>query len=281
MNELTIGIATANRPERIHACLDSIAQKLTIPREIIVVDSSEDEFHLDKDYTSNMRIIRPGVIVSPSHARKIISDSFNTEYLLYLDDDMAIDSGSVEKLLEFLKNNKHVDIVGGAVNEYGKWRDIGFQFIIGQIGMNNVIEKQRVTYEWLLEMGYNSLRVDLITQPPFLMRKSVFDKVEFDPKYPWAKEIYDFFYSCFNAHVVSYVVPDATFKHYPSSYNSKTYKSNKKVNNKIGLDIFQEKWSLVIRNPSEKTLFRFVVDEIKSRIGRRIRIKKKIRCDGV
>ncbi len=174
MIELTIGIPTANRPEKIKTCLDSIIKYLTIPYKIIIVDSSESEMRLDNNYVDGMQIIHPDEMVSPSHARKIISDNLNTEFLLYLDDDMTVTKGSVEKLIKFLKNNNDVDIVGGAVIEHGYWRDIGFSFILGECNGEKIIEKKVITKELLESNVFNSFKVYLITQPPFLMRSKIF-----------------------------------------------------------------------------------------------------------
>lgn len=281
MIELTIGIPTANRPAKICQCLDSIKDHLKIPYRIIVVDSSESSLALSADYIENMEIIHPPSMVSPSHARKMISDKFDTEYLLYLDDDMSINAGSIELLMNFIKTNEEVDIVGGALNEYGYWRDIGFLFHIGHIDGERTINKSVITKPWLDEMGYESFRVDLITQPPFLMRRSVFKDTSFDPSYKWAKEIYDYFYSCYLENKKSYVLPRAIFNHHPTHYGASTFKHDKKVFNKEGNDTFTNKWGLKILSPKRVSMFKVLIKEYIYRHNKIKMTKQKIRLDEI
>lgn len=280
--KLTIGIPTVNRPNKICACLDSIKDYLSIPYKILVVDSSKDNLlRLNKNYIEGLSIIKPPEMVSPSHARKIISDNLNTEFLLYLDDDMTITKGSVEKLMEFLKNNNDADIVGSAVNEYGYWRDIGFHFLLGEVNGEKIIEKKVITKEWLDYRKFESFKVDLITQPPFLMRASVFSKVSFDPDYKWAKEIYDFFYNCYLTGLNSFVLPNSIIKHYPTSYSSDTFKHKKKIFNKEGNDIFFKKWRVRIQNPPKRSILKMIIDESKYKIDKRRMVNKKVKLDKV
>jgi glycosyltransferase involved in cell wall biosynthesis len=281
MIELTIGIPTANRPDKIQACLDSIKEYLTIQHKIIVVDSSEKGSRLDKNYMNGLAIIQPPEMVSPSHARKIISDNLDTEFLLYLDDDMTITKGSVEKMMEFLKSNDDADIVGGAVNEYGYWRDIGFHFLLGEVNKIKIIEKKVITKEWLDYRKFESFKVDLVTQPPFLMRASVFSKVSFDPNYKWAKEIYDFFYDCYLANMASFVLPNSIFKHFPNSYSSETFKHKKKIFNKEGNELFSNKWGIRIQNPKKQSILKMAFDKFKYRVNKRRMVNKKFKLDQV
>jgi len=281
MIELTIGIPTANRPEKIKACLDSVIKHVSIPYRIIVVDSSEKAMRLDGNYVNDLQIIYPEMMLSPSHARKVISDNLITEFLLYLDDDMIVTANSVENLLNFLKKNRDADIVGAAVNEYGYWRDIGFSFILGECNGEKIIEKKFISKEWLDSRGFSSFKVDLITQPPFLMRSKIFEKVSFDPNYKWAKEIYDFFYACYLQNIHSYVIPDAIFKHYPTSYSSKSFKHDKKNHNRKGHQLFTHKWGIRIQNPAQENLIKLLLNEYLYRRKKKIRIKKKKLLDAI
>ena len=281
MIELTIGIPTANRPEKIKTCLDSIIKYLSIPYKVIIVDSSESEMRLDNNFVDRMQIIHPDAMVSPSHARKIISDNVNTEFLLYLDDDMTITEGSVEKLLKFLKSNNDVDIVGGSVIEYGYWRDIGLSFIFGECYGEKIIEKKAITKEILESRGFSSFKVDFITQPPFLMRSKIFEKVTFDPNYKWAKEIYDFFYACYVENIISYVIPDSIFEHFPAKYSAKSFKHHKMIYNRDGGELFYNKWGIRIQNPVRQNIVLELFREVKYRRNKRKMSKNKINRDQI
>lgn len=282
MNQLTVGIPTTNRYHKLKECLDSFTNNISIPVSFIIVDSSSVNQKTDSfSYPDNAKIIYPDSLVSPSHARKIIADNCNTEFLLYLDDDMTINKGSIEILLNYLKRYSNIDIVGGAVNEYGFWRDIGFFFILGERNDKKFIEKKVVTRRELELRNLDALRVDLITQPPFLMRTSIFNKVNFDTNYKWAIEIYDFFYQCYLENITSMVIPEAKFNHFPSPYRTATLKHNKIEFNIEGRKHFQNKWSVTIRNPKRRNIFLMFYEEWLYRREKYKAVKKKIILDDI
>jgi len=280
--ELTIGIPTANRPEKLRACLDSIKEHVDFAFKLIIVDSSsEDLRYKPDDWLENTEIIVPTEMLSPSHARKIIAEKCDTPMLLYLDDDMTVSEGALQELIDYLKCHKDVDIVGAAVNEYGYWRDIGLFLMIGEVDGSRVVVKKPVRKEWMDKRGLESLRVDLITQPPFLMRTGIFKKVNFDENYLWASEIYDFFFQCLHHGIVSVVIPSAVFHHFPTRYAAPTHKQSKRRHNLAGKEYFHKKWNTKIHSFARQRLLFEFLEAWRHRRDKRKMVKKKIELDGV
>jgi glycosyltransferase involved in cell wall biosynthesis len=280
--ELTIGIPTANRPVSLQACLDSIQKYVDFPAKIIIVDSSDPELRFKSELLqSDVEVIYSEQMLSPAHARKVIADSCDSEFLLYIDDDMMVSEDSVQSLMAYLKINVKVDIVGGAVDEYGAWREIGFNFQLGKLSDSQVVVKQPIRKDWLDQHGFEAFRVDLVTQPPFLMRTEIFKKVNFDKNYLWASEIFDFFFQCYFAGVVSVVVPSAVFYHYPTSYDQTTHKHGKRHHNQQGRAYFAKKWNTRIHALKRNQLLFLLMDEWQYRRAKKKRVRKKIKLDAV
>jgi len=280
--ELTIGIPAANRPESLQTCLESIKKFIDFPIRIIIVDSSNEDLRYKPDNEfEDIEVFVPVEMLSPSHARKVIAEKSKTPYLLYLDDDMTVSENAVQILLAYLKRNADIDIVGGAVDEYGYWREIGYSLFVGDIRGSRVVVKNPIPKEWLDQKEFEALRVDLITQPPFLMRTEIFNKVNFDENFLWASEIFDFFFQCYQYGYSSVVIPSAVFYHFPTKYKNDTHKHEKKFHNRQGRDYFYEKWNTKIHTFQYQRLMPKFIEEWKYKKNRFKRVKKKRESDGI
>ncbi len=279
--ELTIGIPTANRPDSLRACIGSIKNHIDFPTKIVLVDSSSQglQFKSDKD-TEHIEVITPKEMLSPSHARKVIAEHCKTPFLLFIDDDMTVSENSVQTLINFLKQNSDVSIVGGAVDEYGYWREIGFSFLLGEINGTKVVVKDPIRKEWLDQNGFRAFQVDIITQPPFLMRSEIFRKVNFDENYLWASEIYDFFFQCYQNEIISMVLPTSVFYHFPTNYFDTTLKHEKKKYNLQGKEYFYKKWETKIHTLKRPFIYE-IINEWKYRNNKKKRVRRKLELDGI
>ncbi len=113
--ELSIIITHYGNPDLLRVCIDSVKKNLkTICSEIIVSDSStleETELMMREDY--------PGISFLTSKENIGFSGTVNKgldiakgKYILILNGDVIVKEGSIEKLLEFIRNNPKVGIVG-------------------------------------------------------------------------------------------------------------------------------------------------------------------------
>ena len=284
-------IPTSNRPQLINNCVKSLLEGTVIPGKIVVLDSSSEQtFSEVQNIVSTLNESANGIIelqrsresISPSSARYKLAQSTVSEFLLYLDDDMVVEPNSIKVLTEIMGQNTNIDILGCGVFEYGIWRDIGFKFDIGiSSDHEKFVSKKAIRKEWMDLHSINLLRVDLVTQPPFLLRRAVFEKINFDTNYKWSYEIFDFFFACFLEGVESYVTTEAYVNHFPTKYSAKTLKDDKVLLNKEGKQYFESKWNL---SPIKELRKSFIVDlffQLIWRIRKKRMIKHKIKKDGV
>lgn len=291
LNNLVVCIPTANRPQMIHDCLKSILVGSALPGKIIVLDSSAKKIF--KEIENIVSILKQNTIckvdlqhsdksLSPSEARHKLAKASNSEFIMYLDDDMAVKYESVEVMYETASQSANIDILGCGVYEYGVWRDIGFNFDVGVYrDQMKFVSKRAIRKEWMDLHSINLLQVDLITQPPFLVRRSVFKKVDFDVNYKWSYEIFDFFFNCFKKGITCFVTTSTHVNHYPSKYIQKTLKNDKIKLNRQGKKYFEEKWLLTPVKEFRKGIIFDLFIQLLWSIRRRKMVKNKIKKDGV
>ena len=133
-SQITIGIPTCARPDKVKACLDSVRRHVGLQHEIIVVDSGvTDESPALYETYSISRVFTFTEPMCPSAARELIARHADTAYLLYLDDDNEVTPGAVEAMYDYLEGNADVDIVAGGWTEYGRFRMLAQRFNFGMI----------------------------------------------------------------------------------------------------------------------------------------------------
>ena len=291
LENLVVCIPTSNRPQKIHDCVKSLLIGSVLPAKIVILDSScEKIFSEVEKLIATLNQDVGGIIdlwhlkdsISPSAARYKLAQGSTSEFLLYMDDDMVVEHRSLEVMMDVMCRNINIDILGCGVFEYGIWRDIGFKFDIGVRGNSKkFVSKRAIRKEWMDLYSINLLRVDLVTQPPFLIRRKVFDTINFDTNYKWAYEIFDFFFGCFVEGVASYVTTETYVNHYPAQYSTKTLKDDKILFNKEGAQYFESKWHFA---PIKELRRGFIVEFFHQLIWhykKKKMVKNKIKKDGV
>jgi hypothetical protein len=113
--ELSIIITNYKNPELLKVCIDSIKKNITLADwEIIVADSETEE-----DTALMMREDYPDVTFIPS--KKNIGfegtvrngyEKSHGEYILILNGDIIVKKDSIEKLLDYIKSDPRIGIVG-------------------------------------------------------------------------------------------------------------------------------------------------------------------------
>ncbi len=242
--KLAIGIPTCGRPRAVEACLDSIAANVTTEHRVIVVDS------LITDAGRQMYARYPGVTViarekpiGPSEARRLIAAEADTDLVLFLDDDNLVTPGSVEALLKHLDDHPEVDIAAGAWREdrAEQRRALGQYFHFGRNARGDAVYKEFVLVDEALRLGLSAVRVDGV-QATMLVRRAVFERASFDPRYDFFFELYDFFMQCRQQNVRIEALPGVIFDHRPVPYEGATLKqtSDREVDRRR----FAAKWSM-------------------------------------
>ena len=288
---LTVCVPTANRPQLIFQCLTSILNGTVLPSKILVLDMSTEPIYeefkslissLDCEEKEIIEVNHQKVSLSPSAARFYLTQNVSSELILFLDDDMAIEPKTIEVLIDVFNSSSEVNLLGCGVLEYGIWRDIGFKFDIGvSVTDKKFVSKKAIRKEWMDLQSIKTLQVDLITQPPFLLNKSILKKVNFDGNYQWSHEIFDFFYACYCAGIPAHVTTTTHVNHYPTSYSGKTVKDEKLKFNIQGKKYFEKKWGLTPIKELRKRLLIELFFQVIWRMKKKKMVKNKIKKDGV
>jgi GT2 family glycosyltransferase len=113
--ELSIIITSYKNPELLRVCIDSIRKNLSLSNyEIIVADSETEEkteLMMRNDYPEIKFIPAKSNIGFAATVRNGYDQS-RGDYILIMNGDIIIKKNSVEKLLEYIKNNPQAGIVG-------------------------------------------------------------------------------------------------------------------------------------------------------------------------
>jgi len=240
--QLTGGIITCGRSQRIKKCLTSIQDSIQLNHRIIIVDSmiTNSNSELYKNYP-NTQCLAFDSPISPSAARRLIAENADTPYILFLDDDIEVTHKSVYTMFRYLETHQHVDIVGGAWLEYGRFRELGQRLNFGILENEKIVYKSFITVDEVIQLGLTSVQVDGV-QATMLVRSKIFNKVNFDPQYDFFFELFDFFLQCYQQGLHIHALPSVIFKHKPGQYTNKTLRqtSNKEDDKKK----FVEKWKI-------------------------------------
>ena len=269
IKDLTIGIITCNRYDRLRKCLMSLKHNLKEePYKIIVVDGC-----LDKEIRKTVKkidekipIITPKKRISPSAARKIIPKYVDTDYLLFLDDDIIVPKNTIESLLKYLDTNSEVSMVSGVWNEYGKFREVGQIFVFGKDMRNNYVFKKFLTMNDIRNLRLESVRVHG-TMSSILARIETFKKINFDERYDFFYELFDFFLQAYYHNIKIEVLPNAIFYHKPTRYRGFTMRKIHSPD--IDRKKFIDKWGIIPigKLGLGKNIHRSVIYQIRRRFG--------------
>jgi hypothetical protein len=281
-NTLTIAFTTIGRYESLTNLLTSIKDTVKVPHSILIVNSGSDlDLDFKSKYTQDFEVINSDTLLRTPQARNIMFEKCESSYLLIMDDDMVLEENTVTDFIKVMETHPDIDILGCAVSEYGRWRDIGFRMFMAEKDNKKVVYKDPIYKKWLDDNRISLCKVDIITQPPWVFRKNIYKHVKFDENYPWASDIFDFFMECKNKNIVSMVTPNIKVKHEPKSYDSVNHKHNKIEGNKIGKKYFAKKWGMEHQKIPDYSLLVGLIKRYSIRRSRRIMIKNKIKIDGV
>ena len=126
--QLSVIIPAKNEELDLPSCLESLdyCLKDILDKEIIVVDSYSKDKTTDVAKKFNVKILRlkSNWPHSPSAGRYVGSQFASGEFILFIDADMTLEKGFIEKALEVLRNNDLVAGVSGRGEEMYLKNDI-------------------------------------------------------------------------------------------------------------------------------------------------------------
>ncbi len=118
MGDISIVIATKDRPKRLAKCLSKISRQTQKPREVIIVDGSSTTFDFTTFRLPVTYINRKSSMVE---ARNIGMRKAKGDVVLFLDDDAFIEKDYVENLACFYDSRPEAGgVEGNVTNENGR-----------------------------------------------------------------------------------------------------------------------------------------------------------------
>jgi glucosyl-dolichyl phosphate glucuronosyltransferase len=141
MIDLIIVVCTYNRSRHLKKCIDSLLAQLNDETEIIVIDnnSTDNTGQIVREFSKGHKNIRYFLEykVGLSHARNRGIKEANSDWILYLDDDVIAFPDLVERAL-YLIGREDFDCIGGNYIGYTefnrpKWLPAQFESYIGNL----------------------------------------------------------------------------------------------------------------------------------------------------
>lgn len=118
MNNVSVIIPTRNRIKSLGRALKSIYNQTLLPKEIIIIDSSDNKLTINKLPNCPKEISISIIHSKPSvcKQRNIGINKSSSDYILLCDDDIEFDRDYIATVKELFKTNK-LDVISGLVLE--------------------------------------------------------------------------------------------------------------------------------------------------------------------
>lgn len=202
MTDFSIVIASYNGKGFLPRCLKSISESVIKPLKTIVVDdfSNDGTQEMIKDEFKNINFARNEKNLGPTASRNRGAKLADGEYIIFLDNDLLLRPNTLQKLVGLMDSNPKIAITGAKIIPIGHskmWWNAGWD-------MNHFRQSTGYFIGFLLKIFPNSrflknlsmkfilnywdcdktLKVDWVVEGYFIIRKSVFDKLNgFDEKF--------------------------------------------------------------------------------------------------
>ena len=224
--EITIAIPTNGRPHCLENCLASIYENSSVPCKIAVLDSTcagdsskvIDAYQEVYSKYPDVQVTKCLQNIAPGAARKNISKTVTTKYILFLDDDLIIHPSAI-KIMQRCAETTNYDIVSGVWEEKPSARPTGFNYSFGVRNKTPFVLKSPIRWGEIGTTDIISLNEAL---PTIFMRTSLLKRVSFDDRYEFYFDVFDFFMDCYTEGLKVCVHGGARFLHNPLKYMSQS-----------------------------------------------------------
>lgn len=240
---VTAAIPTCGRPEKLRKCVGSILQDGVIDHVLIWNSASAcvDEVRSLAGEFPTVSVFDAGQLTGCSEAYFELANRIETEFVFFSDDDTYADLGAISELVRLIGLHREVDILYGAIrNKDGKYLDVSQRLNFGFLYGTKTVHESFHHPEDLDRLGLDMIASD-IPGPQAIMRSAIFQRVNFDPKYSWFFDRYDFGMQCVREGVRVYGTHRATFEHDPGGYTIETKRGK---NREIDRQRFMAKWGV-------------------------------------
>jgi GT2 family glycosyltransferase len=242
---LVIGIPTCNRPEKLRLCLESVRRTCPAGAEILVVDSGTVSLGPEPLADFQARVIRVDHVIGPAAARQLITRETDHELILFLDDDLTARPGAIDRLLDFITAHPGVQIASGHWVEKGRPTELG-QFIEFGLSDREITAFKRFIHpDEAVASGMQAVCCD-IPLASLVIRRDAIGHVNFDGRYRFFYEMFDFGMQCKTKGITAFAVVGALFDHDPGGYLGPSLRDDRAPGD---FERFVEKWNVIPTGP--------------------------------
>lgn len=215
LGEITVGIKTFYRTEKLQATLDALVNKSF--HKVLIADDGEIDTYKESLYQKYQNLMPLEVLILPydtglPYGRNRMIEKCDSPYFLMLDDDQVIPD-NIDPLLNILRSNSELGGVSCFWDEYGHivCRAHNLHEIFGYVIKDKGREQIKKTAG-----SYNYFVMDFIPNST-LYRKECFEDVMWDDSIKIGSEHVDFYLAHKRLGKWKFAVtPDVILKHYPS-----------------------------------------------------------------
>jgi len=137
---ISVIIASRNRESYIKNLLLDLQRQKILPAEILVIDQSNISYNLD-NFPSVVHVIDKEL--GPCHARNLGIENSKGDILVFLDDDIRINSNFLNNLCKPIIDGRHYVVVGAILDIDGNYQNTVYPYW------------RREKLNWLLALGAN------------------------------------------------------------------------------------------------------------------------------
>lgn len=139
---ISVVIATMNRPESLIKTLDCIYNKTVIPNQIVIIDQSNKNNLIDKELL-NVKYCKTKInyiyqeMPSLTKARNVGINYAENDIVVYMDDDVFVNDDTIKNVNEIFNNDKSISMLAG-IDEFQEDKDSIFGYIFGVKSKKNI-----------------------------------------------------------------------------------------------------------------------------------------------
>ena len=246
VSDLTIAVITVNRLQALRQCLSSIFNNVSMKYELIIYDNSPTDINkpiLDKIRNKpNVRVIHDPNLKCLNACRNKIVELTETQYLLFVSDDITIPKNQVERMYRFITENTYVEIVSPLWCVQNRLKELGQFLNFGVYNGKHYVWKTFIHRLDAIKLGLEAVKVD-IGLGTIMHDVSIYRKVRWDERYNWFYDEFDFGMQCYFKRIQWYSLANVVFYHHRIPYSINTLKHSK--SGKLDKRKFEEKWNVV------------------------------------
>lgn len=172
---VSVVIPTRNRKEMVSDCIDSVLNSTYKNIEIIVVDDASNDGTvglLKEKFDKKIKLISSETHIMMVKSRNLGAKNSRGKYVLFIDDDNAIDYKMMENLVECAEQDETYGIVGPKMYFYGAKEPY---LVYQKITLWTGYTKTGIKY---LSTDYQELKSDGIPNV-FMVKKEVLEKINY------------------------------------------------------------------------------------------------------